>query len=175
MTCKLRSRSSGELLEFDNGGPGSNHHSFPRNPEFQSETETGLLSDSTLHGCPHHPSSAMWYWKSKCLQCSRKAPSDVSEYRFARWPLNDSYSVSLNSLPPTSNEGLETPSLTRRERRRSLAASKYPYTYPRKGSDTNPSTLSGRVLSIYREGLSTIGRTFTMIPSATPWKCYSHY
>ena len=171
MTCKVRSLSgcdAGPRSIFDSAQFHFPENSMPREPPDQ---EVQLTRESSVHDCPHHPSSASWYWDGKCQQCSGASPIDDADYRFARWPRNDSYSLPLNRLPPISNEIAKTVPENRRQRRRSVAACKYPYTYPRKGSDTNPSTLTGRVLSIYREGLSTIGRTFKVNPTSTPWKC----
>ena len=171
MPCKLSSRSGLQMNAIPSTSPGDLCALALSVVGGVSDSDLCLTHDSTVHGCPHHPSSVSWYWGSKCSQCSGSIAPDDSEYRFARWPRNDCYSLSLNRLPPVSNEGPKTEPATRRQRRRSIAAHKYPYTYPRKGSDTNPSTLTGRVLSIYREGLSTIGRTFSVSPTSTPWKC----
>jgi hypothetical protein len=112
-------------------------------------------------GCPHHPSTVLWYWVSRCKLCQNRMAGSAAT------PLIDPTSHMREQSADAPS--ISTPPTSRRDRRRYRAASKHPYTYPRKGSDTNPNSLTGRVLSIYREGLSTIGRTFT--PAPTPWKC----
>ena len=115
--------------------------------------------------CPHHPMSVLWYWGSRCAIC-RTQSDELSSLRI----ITGSSESRVRSVEASlSFPSFDIPQASRRDRRRSRAVSKFPYTYPRKGSDTNPNSLTGRILSIYREGLSTIGRTFT--PASTPWKC----
>jgi hypothetical protein len=99
------------------------------------------------------------------------------DYRFSRWPYISANSVLTWRLPPaeetTSNVG--DINFTKRERRHMKAEKKYPQRMPRKGSDTNPSTFTGKVLLIRKEGLSTIGRALegskTTNASGQSWKC----
>lgn len=99
------------------------------------------------------------------------------DYRFSRWPYISANSVVTWKLPPeeggTSDDGAIN--LTKRERRHMKAEKKYPQRMPRKGSDTNPSTFTGKVLLIRKEGLSTIGRALegskTTNASGQSWKC----
>ena len=65
--------------------------------------------------------------------------------------------------------------LTQREMRYARLTLKYPARFPRKGSDTNPQTLTGHMLLIKREGLDAIGRSLAgakaQNASGFPWKC----
>jgi hypothetical protein len=145
--------------------------------------------------CPHHPRSVVWYWRKSCdickiislsldgeitpveVQVSRVETNGHPDYRHARWPHVCIYSRSTETLSPQSCSGAPLSrhrSLSKRERRREKAGLKYPYTFPRKGSDTNLFSLTGKVLSIQREGLASLGRTVTGIKtcnsSGFPWK-----
>ena len=171
MTCQTRSLSFPSVEEWARAHDRRITAFVLTNQDDDDSLGRNHTVDSNPHTCPHHPSTALWYWAPKCAQCSHSVCPDVPDYRFARWPLNGVYSTSVKSLPPISNEDTKPSLESRGSRRRRSLASKYPYTYPRKGSDTNPSTLTGRVLSIYREGLSTIGRRFIVIPTSIPWKC----
>lgn len=153
--------------------------------------------------CPHHPRNVSWWWKERCQICRNiyecltvtpgvvltsdgKSSDDLNivnsldfhpDYRFSRWPHISAYSVSVSSLPPQSESGsgIKSLALTKRERRHIKAERKYPQRLPRKGSDTNPSAFTGRVLLIRKEGLSTIGRSLdgakTANASGQSWKC----
>lgn len=98
-------------------------------------------------------------------------------YRFSRWPHVSAFCVSTEKLPPLEAEGLSPVDfkLSKRERRRIKAERKYPQRLPRKGSDTNPLTFTGKVLLIRKEGLATIGRSIegskSTNASGQSWKC----
>ena len=141
--------------------------------------------DIDSYYCPHHPSNTAWYWQKTCKVCSYTLSSqrtksgsieyDLSkqvrsssvppfldgtnnyhpDYRFARWPHVCVYSFSRFSQAP-GNMSLTVPVSTKRERRHARASMKYPARFPRKGSDTNPCTFTGKILSIKRDGLCAL-------------------
>jgi hypothetical protein len=97
-------------------------------------------------------------------------PDDYDEsYRFGRWPNVSAYPVSRHRLPP-ERFAVESGSL-----QRCPTLGKVPQRLSRKGSDTNPFTFTGKMLSIKREGLDMIGRKVegakTTNSSGLSWKC----
>jgi hypothetical protein len=140
--------------------------------------------------CPHHPSNTCWWWKSACPVCAiiyrtQTGESDVNavamsdfnpadfhpDYRFGQWLSVAAFSASRDRMLPDANsiyQHHETKRCSNRIQQR----------LPRKGSDTNPSTFTGKVLSIKREGLSAIGRSIegskTINSSGESWKCFSN-
>ena len=98
------------------------------------------------------------------------------DYRFTQWPNVSAYAVSRFRMPPDdADTGCGQPRISKRDRRHAKAALKYPARFPRKGSDTNPGTFTGKMLLIQREGLGAIGRTIegskTTNASGDSWKC----
>jgi hypothetical protein len=146
--------------------------------------------------CPEHPSNVQWFWKKSCEVCNniediksggplntperlaaRTDPDSDPDHHYARRPRICVDSSSAEMLTRVIGRDAMAPILreiSKRDRRRRKAGLKYPYTFPRRGSDTNTSSFTGRALSIQREGLSSIGRTVsgakTCNSSGFPWK-----
>jgi len=149
----------------------------------------------SVHHCPHHPINTIWYWCESCCICRSILSQDggvlskLNEEPRTRFDASDPdydnaarpgeciNSDSRSHLQSLYYEGALSPSVhgkSKRDRRRQKANLKFPPAYPRKGSDTNLSSFTGRSLSIEREGLATIGRTIsgakTCNSSGFPWR-----
>ncbi|KAF4668723.1 hypothetical protein FOL47_002898 [Perkinsus chesapeaki] len=121
--------------------------------------------------CTQHPSDTSWWWKDKCPECRSVYNSRIAALN----PVSsDSRTIvgNLKSAAPGSIEkqlslpSLAAPGATDKAGRalreaRVRALQKYPYNVARKGTDTNPTSFTGRVLSIRNNGLQFLGRQFT--------------
>ncbi|KAF4688910.1 hypothetical protein FOZ60_002227 [Perkinsus olseni] len=127
--------------------------------------------------CSQHPSDTSWWWKDRCNECRNIYNARVE----ALTPVSSDARTLVGSLKAAAPQSMErhssmpcllesvssSPADAALRQARIRALQKYPYNVARKGTDTNPTSFTGRVLSIQNRGFRTLRREFTR--PAVPW------